>query len=536
MNKRILAALLALTMAAGAIGMTACGSDAPDKNGKDDPKQTTQENDKPNRPAGTTTAGDNGSPDTDEPETQPEGAKETQGLYFVPMPNGEEGYALGSIGEATDTQIVIPATYEGLPVKAILEMAFVDCNQITRVVIPEGIVSIGEYAFLDCTLLEQVELPSTLKEIGSATFGGCKALKEIELPYGLVRIGSMAFSDCGLNRITIPSSVTEMEQEIFSGCEDLTIIFDGTDEELFELDGNSKGWDRGIGNFQFEITGKVHGGSGNGGGNGGGNNTDTTDKPVVEGSKGLEYALNDNGNGYIVIGIGSFNGTELVIGATYEGLPVVGIDSLAFNKNTKITSVIICEGIEEIGTMAFNKCTKLKSVTLPDSLTVLNPSAFADCTALTEITVPAGVTEMGSRVFAGCTALKKATILARVEELKDEFFYGCENLAEIKLSDSIVWIYNRVFAGCTRLKTVTLPEGLDGILSDLFKDCKGLTTVYLPSTMRVIHENAFANCTSLRSIYFAGSVEQWEDVDRDFNWDYNTGRYTVICNDGTVSK
>lgn len=100
----------------------------------------------------------------------------------------------------------------------------------------------------------------------------------------------------------------------------------------------------------------------------------------------LAYVLNEAGNGYIVTGIGTFSGTELVIPETYEGLP-----------------------IREIADEAFKNCTQLTAVTIPAAFIRVGDYAFAGCTGLTQVTIP-GEPFGWNYAFEGCTGLEKVTI------------------------------------------------------------------------------------------------------------------------------
>lgn len=107
-------------------------------------------------------------------------------------------------------------------------------QSIEKVVIGEGVTTIGQLAFFYCTSLTSVSLPSTLVEIsgGTANYGAfrdCSSLEQITLPSGITTIGAMAFKDCvALKSITFPNSLTSLGRYAFQGCTALTSVTYGT--------------------------------------------------------------------------------------------------------------------------------------------------------------------------------------------------------------------------------------------------------------------------------------------------------------------
>ena len=85
-------------------------------------------------------------------------------------------YILSGIGTVTDEDIVIPSTYNGLPVMEIGNSAFSEYQFIRSVVIPEGVTRIWD-GFSGCTKLEAVTLPTTLELIGPNAFANCSSLR-----------------------------------------------------------------------------------------------------------------------------------------------------------------------------------------------------------------------------------------------------------------------------------------------------------------------------------------------------------------------
>ena len=76
-------------------------------------------------------------------------------------------------------------------------------------------------------VLRKITLPSTLKEIG--TFYNCPKLTELTLPEGLEKIGDYAFKGTGIHNLSIPNSVTALDDMTLSGMEFLNDVSFGKD-------------------------------------------------------------------------------------------------------------------------------------------------------------------------------------------------------------------------------------------------------------------------------------------------------------------
>ena len=146
----------------------------------------------------------------------------SEGLSFT-VENNEA--TLTGIGTCTDTNIVIPNSYEGNPVTAIADSAFKNNETITSVVIPDSVTSIGNSAFLGCTNLTTITIPDSVTSIGLSAFYSCYGLTSITIGNGVTDIGYQVFYDCrSLTSITIPDSVTNVGERAFYDCRSLTSI------------------------------------------------------------------------------------------------------------------------------------------------------------------------------------------------------------------------------------------------------------------------------------------------------------------------
>lgn len=130
------------------------------------------------------------------------------------------------------------------------------------------------------------------------------------------------------------------------------------------------------------------------------------EESIVTVSVGLSFSSNGDGT-CRVKDEGTCQDTELVIPAVSPtGDRVIGIDTQAFSGCTGIRSVVLPEGLENIGELAFDSCERLETVILPSSLRQIGDQAFTNCKALCEIRMPAEVVYIGTMVFHDCSSLR----------------------------------------------------------------------------------------------------------------------------------
>ena len=110
-------------------------------------------------------------------------------------------------------------------------------THIKRVVMQQGVTSIGDHAFWDCSGLTSVTIPDGVTSIGGDAFSGCAALTSVEIPNGVTAIGGSTFSNCiRLAKVTIPKSVTSIGKNAFYYCESIAdVYYDGTEEDWAKI-------------------------------------------------------------------------------------------------------------------------------------------------------------------------------------------------------------------------------------------------------------------------------------------------------------
>ena len=131
-----------------------------------------------------------------------------------------------AIGKYEETMIV-PDGVQKIAREAFRKNLAYGGDVLKKVVLPEGLKTIGVGAFNKCKTLEGINLPDTLTKIEDEAFLGCKALTTITLPAKLKTIGGSAFCGCPLTNITFTdgSKLTEIGEQAFKGVSIQTLTF-----------------------------------------------------------------------------------------------------------------------------------------------------------------------------------------------------------------------------------------------------------------------------------------------------------------------
>ena len=214
---------------------------------------------------------------------------------------------------------------------------------------------------------------------------------------------------------------------------------------------------------------------------------------------------------------------------------VTNIGEYAFEGCKSLTSVTIPNSVTNIGEYAFEGCKSLTSVTIPNSVTGIEYSAFSGCSSLASVTIPNSVTSIGKYAFQGCSSLTSISIPNSVASIRDYAFQYCSSLTSVTInSDAIVneaytsssnisnifgsqvtkyiiggnvkGIGNYAFFGCSSLTSVTIGNSVTSIGWDAFSGCKSLTSITIPNSVTSIGLGAFASCKSLTSVTIPNSV------------------------------
>ena len=246
-------------------------------------------------------------------------------------------------------------------------------------------------------------------------------------------------------------------------------------------------------------------------------------------SKGFEIE-----NGTLV----SFSGNSevVIVPSQLDGETVTAIGEGCFldvPKNTKITKIVIPEGVTAIGDNAFAGLKDLTDVNFPTTLTDIGDDIFYECDSLRTVdfagnddlvvkdgavlskdgkqillfigsadtyTTPAGVTTIRSGAFSYAN-VKKVVLGADVTTLEIGAFLK-SFAVEVTLSDKVTLIPQNAFAGSNLLTKVTFGAGVARIAREAFADCKSLAEVNFTKALTV-EAYAFKNCEKLTEFDFA---------------------------------
>lgn len=429
-----------------------------------------------------------------------------------------------------DSTLTIPATveYEGTKydVEHIAYGAFACRPEIKRLIISEGITSMGGYAFYRCTNLISVQLPSTFNSITPppyVMFDGCCNLTQVmvdplnerydsregcnaiiskadstlvfaclgtRIPKGVTTIGYGAFSQCEkIESIVVPEGIKRIEPNAFSNCPNLrNVSLPNTLEEIgYNAFNNCMSLESiTIPKNVSRIIGHMPGGRGEHWNLFGGC-YNLKEVKVDKGNKVFDSrnncnALIDSRTDFIVAACGN------------SSIPtsVKGIARYAFS-NSSITSIKIPKNITKIEDGAFWKCEFCTSITVDSKNPVYNSKDKSNAIIETKT----------GKLLQGCS---RTIIPNNVREIADLAFYGVRLPPYLIIPEGVETIGETVFTSSCGIKYIKMPSTLKIIRKNAFYGCKDLEYVDMSKCSPQVGMHAFGKCSRLVSIGFSPSI------------------------------
>ena len=127
-----------------------------------------------------------------------------------------------------------------------------------------------------------------------------------------------------------------------------------------------------------------------------------------------------------------------------------------FAQITTLKKVTLRDSITEIPEKAFLNCTGLQTVSILSGLTNIGSQAFFGCSSLQDVTLPASLTEIGYQAFRDCDALTSIIFPDSLTKIGESAFSGCTGLTYISYGNGIDDIGGNAFGGCTGVKVIDL--------------------------------------------------------------------------------
>ncbi len=421
--------------------------------------------------------------------------------------------------------IIIPET-----VVKIGDKAFDNCYYLTSISIPESVTSIGKYAFYFCLRLLNATIPKNVKSIGVGAFAGeqrmsdiqvsednkyftsengilydkkkkvliqcpraksgeikipesvtnigeeafeyCQNITSIIIPESVTNIGRVAFKSCeNLTSVIIPQGVTQIEESTFSGCSSLSNVtipkgvtsisnsafYSCTSLKNITIPETVTSIDQGAFDTSVDLTIFCY--------------KDSAAEKYAKTYKFKYQYLTDESD--------SSTDTE-----NNQKLPAVGKTVTSGKNSYKVT--------KQGTAVAFVKTkSKSKTITIPATVKVGNTTykvtsiaanALKGNKKLTKVTIGKNVTSIGKGAFQNCTALTKITVPDKVTSIGDLAFSGCKKMTTVTLGKGVKKIGKETFKGNSKLSSITIKStALKSVGKDALKGIQSNAKIKVPA-------------------------------------------------------
>ena len=487
--------------------------------------------------SGTLDGGQGGSSTSDNKIEESWNEKASQGLEFVlesemqdendnPIICEGAYYKVRGIGTCTDEELVIPMSYNGVPVEVIEYEAFKGCTQLTSVKLPNSIKKIESCAFENCDSLKNIDLPNSLTHISgnvftntayynnksnwngdvfyvdnyliyanetvsgkytikkgtigiaNRAFDSTEALTGVEMPNSLKWIGEYSFQKCvGLQEVIFPEGLHSIEWNAFEECSALKKIV--IPDSVYK-----------IGISAFEDCSNL-----------------------------TDISL---GNGLQIIGEYAFRDTAYYNDknnwddyALYIGNYLIKIDE-------NFSGECIVKGGTLGIAFSVHRDKSLKKLIIPNSITVLN--GFCEV-SISEVVLPASVAKIGEGELGGTgikagVGIKDYTVskvyyegdikgwcsIELENRITRNLYINNELVENLVIPEGVTKINKYAFQGNYGIKNVVIPNSMTSVGDYAFRGCNNLTEVVIPDSVTSVGDYAFRDCTNLMEIIIPDSV------------------------------
>ena len=376
-------------------------------------------------------------------------------------------------------------------------------NSITKVVVVNGITSIGSYSFAGLQQLSRVSITDTVIEICDGVFYDCDAIKSIQIPNSVENIGSSAFYKCvSLDTVILSNNIDEIKPYTFLGCSELKSI--SLPQKVIT-----------IGAYAFSGCSAI-------------------EKIDIPESVNL-------------IDEGAFRLCKSLKKITIPGT-VNSIGSGAFYSCYTLGTVVIEEGVKTIGEDAFHNCMELGRISIPDGCSITKSLGLYEDGHLRSIGPNGGRFNI---IFGYKESIPNGILCKSLTD-----FTIPEGITDVYIPTDYASLYNAPTHNTTTislpstLKTLSINRSIVDVIyyngtPEMWKEVKISGTYYSSKTIKKIHYNtsgvAGIQLNETECELFVGEklklsalVLPENAYDKDFSW-YNSSNTVIQLYNGAIT-
>ena len=376
--------------------------------------------------------------------------------------------------------------------------------EVTKLVLEEGITSIGNHAFRGSNInISELSLPSTLKTIGEEAAVYLFKCYSLHIPAGVTSIGNNAFSGKAWDEITVDPenrAFRVVDGGLYNAAGNRLLAIESGTGEFTVPDTVAKIDTYAFWNCDYSaihLGAKIPGGF--------------EANPTLTGARNLEAITVSKSNPNLKSEDGvlfSADGKRLLHypckkqGESYTipaGVEVLG--SGAFNENSCLTSLTLPEGLKEINYQAIFWCDNLKSITIPASVTKLGWWAVGytendewDVVPITDFTI-----------------YGHGDGVAKTYAEENKFRYVDLDIRSGECGENLTWNLNKGLL--TISGEGTMWEFSPENPAPWQDSAAAIKTADIKKDVASIGSDAFKGCTNLKEVYYGGSKTEWRELD-----------------------
>ena len=408
------------------------------------------------------------------------------------------------------TSITIPDS-----VTSIGTLAFSACSSLRSITIPNSVTSIGALAFRACSSLSSITIPNSVTSIGTYAFEDCSSLTSITIPDSVTSIGNYAFYNCsGLTSITIPDSVTSIGKSVFDNCINLKTISLSCKSSLKKSDFGDQA---DLVSYTSHTLKKTEAKTAT--------CTEDGNKEYWTCEHCKKYFLSDDTNPE----------TAKAVELSETILPAIQHKNAELRNASEPTETAPgysgdrycpdCDKVVEKGYTYWNEGNLTWKLYEDGTLNISgtgamknydregdNPSPVYNNLSVKKVVIEDGVTSIGDAAFYDCNNLTSITIPDSVTSIGNAAFSFCSSLTSITIPDGVTSIGNSAFSNCNILTSITIPNSVTSIGAYAFSYCSSLTSITIPNSVTSIGDAAFSYCINLTSITIPDGVTSIGDA------------------------